>query len=110
MSPDLQLEYLGAVLCMMELPSITPFNGPRNRFDDFQALHVALTYGIHWVVRHVSFLRFLISRLSLNHSSLNPGAIPTLPPRFSASIRKDAPGRVRLQRCPALLGLDLGRR
>lgn len=50
MKPRLQLEYLDAVLCLMKLPSITPFNGTKTRFDDFQALHVALTYGIHWVV------------------------------------------------------------
>jgi tyrosinase len=50
MSQQLQLEYLDAVLCMMDLPSITPFSGPETRFDDFQALHIALTYGINWVV------------------------------------------------------------
>ncbi|PMD60640.1 Di-copper centre-containing protein [Hyaloscypha bicolor E] len=59
MSSLLQLEYLDAVLCMMELPSITPFNGIKSRSDDFQALHVALSYRIHWVIGYFDqFLYF----------------------------------------------------
>jgi hypothetical protein len=41
--------YLDAVLCSMQQPSVTrltPFLGPRTLFDDFQALHEANTYVI----------------------------------------------------------------
>lgn len=67
MSSQLQLEYLDAVLCMMELPSITPFNGTKTRFDDFQALHAALTYGIHWVVGY--FILYILVNLPPHHFS-----------------------------------------
>lgn len=105
MSSQLQLGYLDAVLCMMELPSTTPFNGTKSRSDDFQALHVALTYGIHWVVGYfVPYILVYCIIIIL----LRP--ISALSPRIPSFLREDIAGRLRLQWCAAVLELVLRRR
>lgn len=42
-----RLDYIDAVLCMQNLPSIWNLPGTKSHFDDFVALHINLTIHIH---------------------------------------------------------------
>ena len=48
-----QLAYLDAVKCLQSKPAKTAtlYPGVKNRYDDFQAVHIAMTERIHFVVR-----------------------------------------------------------
>jgi hypothetical protein len=46
-----QLSYIDAVLCLQSAPpQTTDLYSVQSRYDDFVALHIALTQYIHWVV------------------------------------------------------------
>lgn len=62
-----RLSYINAVKCMMGKPSKTSayYGGVRSRYDDFQALHIAMTERVHYNVSpstHHSTTTFLISK------------------------------------------------
>lgn len=48
-----QLDYLAAVQCLQQKPAKTGslYPGVKSRYDDFQAVHIAMTERIHFVVR-----------------------------------------------------------
>ena len=55
MSKKERLAYVDAVLCLQSKPSKIPLSlvpGARNRFDNFQAVHINQTFLIHFNVRN----------------------------------------------------------
>lgn len=47
-----RLAYVNAVKCLQSKPAQTTstYPGSKSRYDDFQALHIAMTEKIHFVV------------------------------------------------------------
>nr|AIO05492.1 tyrosinase [Hypsizygus marmoreus] len=41
--------YINAVYCLQRLPAVPAFPGAKTRYDDFQALHINLSDGVHTV-------------------------------------------------------------
>lgn len=56
LSKDQRTEYINAVLCLHEKPSISNKNIPglRSRYDDFQYLHIEQAFIIHFNVCRLS--------------------------------------------------------
>lgn len=52
--------YIGAVKCLQALPASTDLPGVRTRFDDFQAIHVALMIEVHQVGQFYPWHRRMI--------------------------------------------------
>ncbi|EFW99211.1 tyrosinase [Grosmannia clavigera kw1407] len=58
-----KLDYIGAVKCLMILPSRTPANvssGARSRFDDFVATHIQQTLTIHYSGNFMAWHRWFV--------------------------------------------------
>jgi hypothetical protein len=54
LSQEEQLGYIDAVKCMMSTPGRTSslYSGVVSAYDDYQALHIAMTEHIHFNVRN----------------------------------------------------------
>ncbi|KAJ7472390.1 tyrosinase [Mycena galericulata] len=54
-------EYITAVQCLQRLPGISNLKGAKTRYDDFQAMHVAMSEEVHLVGQFLPWHRRLLN-------------------------------------------------